>query len=569
MNLKPHLQLALTAVTIATLTACGGGSTSSTSTSSTSSTSAFPTGVSVASPTSLSSTTSVVAASEISPARWTHDWALAMWDAARGGRGAEMLQIASRALPFTSAWAGTDKVPEAKVASSEIEAVAKGSKTLSQIGLNLNHLFTTNAVNAGCFGPSVVYTGHDNGSPTSGTLPSGDLGMWTATDSTTSQPCAAAELNQRLDTVKKQTRQGMLMMAAMRRAVGVSSTLAMPTAGNTTDLTSLMSTAVTALASGTSINAATISLNGGGTVYTYRLVLARGTGTSAESAEIVIRHTPGASATEFTGVMALTVFQLGNDLAKGCTDQMSSGLYKTANVTTLRYDRNGSTLKFGARSGDYCGAPADGSTDHLGDVATLDVNGELDPATHLSGSSTRGSTKGWRGNFGRFGGDLDKDTQAGDFIYVWQAGNQDGAGRGFAVHADFNTSTETRTLNAYYGYTAAITGTSASTSDLLGMVCNWAGPGSSHTPNNSFQSQTMTLTSAATTWAMNPSDSKISYAPTVSCNSSSGMNFDANADGSIATGEGASVTNDLDTKGSSSTVEAELESRGYTKPTLF
>jgi hypothetical protein len=47
------------------------------------------------------------------------------------------------------------------------------------------------------------------------------------------------------------------------------------------------------------------------------------------------------------------------------------------------------------------------------------------------------------------------------------------------------------------------------------------------------------------------------------------MNFDANADGSIATGEGASVTNDLDTKGSSSTVEAELESRDYTKPTLF
>lgn len=569
MKLASSLQCALTAVALAALSACGGGSTSSTDTSSTSSTSAFPTGVSVASPASLSSTTSVVAASEFSPARWTHDWALAMWDATLNGRGAEMLQLASRALPFTSAWASTDKVPEAKVASSEIEAVAKGSKSLSQIGLNLDHLFTTSAVNAGCFGPNVNYTGHDDGSPTTGSLPGGDLGMWTATDTSTSQPCAAAELNQRLGTVKKQTRQGMLMMAAMRRAVAISSTLAMPTAGNTTDLTSQMSTAITALASGTSINAATISLNSGGTIYTYRLVLARGTGTSAESAEIVIRHTPGASATQFTGVMTLAVSQLGNDLARACSDQMSGGLYKVANVTTLRYDRNGSTLKFGARSGDYCGAPTDGSSDHLGDVASLDSNGELDPTVHLSGSTTRGSTKGWRGNFGRFAGDLDKDTQAGDFIYVWQAGNQDGAGRGFAVHAAFNTSTEARTLDAYYGYTAAITGTSASTSNLLGMICNWAGPGNNHTPNDSFQSQTMSLASAATTWTMNPSDSKITYAPTVSCNASGSMNFDADASGSISTGEGASVTHDLDSKGSASTVEEAIESRGYTKPTLF
>lgn len=583
MHTSTRLTLALSALATAALTACGGGSSSSTATTNdttstdtaASSTTAFPTGVSVASPASLSSTSSVVVSAQLSPATQWQDWAVATWEAIRHGDMHQLAQLASWPLPFGQALASADKIPEAKVAASEIEAVAKGSRTLSQIGLNVDHLFNATSVNAGCFGPTITYANHDDGTPASGMLPSGDLGMWVATDTDTSQPCAAAELNKRLNKVKKQSHQAMLMMAAMRRAVAASTTLSMPSAGATTDLTSAMSTAISAVASSASIGAATISLNGAGTQYTYRLVVSRGTGASAESAEIVIRHTPGASATQFTGVMAITVSQLLQQSpatdAMGCSDQTttigSTTYYKAATATTLRYDRNGTALKFGTRSGNYCGAPSSSSTNYLADIASTDANGELDPAIHLSGGNTRGTTTGWRGNFGRFAGDLDKDTQAGDFVYVWQAGNLDGAGRGFAVHTTYNSSTEARALNAYYGYTAAITGTSAGTSSLLGMICNWAGPGNSHTPNGNFQSQGLTLASSATSWTLG--SSLITYAPTVSCNSSSSMTFDANANGSIGTGEGASTTHNLDSKGTSTSVETEIESRGYAKPTYF
>lgn len=572
MKLMTRSALALSAITIASLTACGGGGSNATSntttTTKTDTAIAFPTGVSVGSPTALGSKTSVVTALLISPAQKWQDWAVATWDAIQQGNWSAVQQLATAALPLSNAWAETDKIPEAKITASEVEAVVSGKRSLAQIGLSLNELFAQNSNNASCFGPQVAYVDHDNGGGTAdGTLPTGDLGLWRDTEGNTTEPCAAAQLNARLSKVKKQTRQAMLMMAAMRRAIEDNTSLSMPTAGNQTELASTLSTAISTLLSGATINAASVALNSGGTEYTYRLVIGRGTGSTAESAEVVIKHTPGASDTEFTGVMSVTVSQLANDPAFGCTDQttsIGSNTYnRVASVSTLRYNRNGDSLKFSNRAAQYCGAPTASSSNHLADLAAVDSNGELDPSVKLSGN-TRGSTLGWRGNFSRFAGDLNKETQAGDFLYVWQAGTGDSHGRAFAVHSAYNSATDARTLDAYAGYTDQVAG---SPSALLGMICNWAGPGNNHTPAALFQRQSMSISASATSWTLDTS--KISYAPTTSCNSSSTMNFDQDASGSASLGEGASVTHDLDSKGSSSSVQAELESRGYAIPTLF
>lgn len=578
MKTSSKLTLILCATSAAILSACGGGSSTTSTSSTTTSVTAFPTGVAVGSPTELSSTSSVVASLNLPPSQRFETWALATWDAVKQGNWSDLKQLAWQGLPLMTAQASTDKVPEAKVTASEIEAIATGSRTLAQIGLTLNDLFATQSPNAGCFGPKLYYQHHDNGSDTTPagsdpypSLPSGDLGLWTAMDAETGQPCAAAQMNARLGKVKKQTRQGMLLMASMRRAIAASASLSMPVAGGQTDLTSAISTIVSALSASTTINAATLDLNGAGTIYTYRLVLSRGTGASAESAEIVIRHAPGASLTQFSGVMSIVVSQLSSDPAFGCTDETTSisstSYYKVASISTLRYDRNGTSLKFGSRFGQYCGAPLNASADHLGNLATLDSNNELDPSATLSGN-TRSSVKGWRGNFSRFAGDLDKDTQAGDFLYVWQAGTGDSNGRGFQVHSAYNSGTETRTAKAFFGYTAAITGTPTS---LQGMICNWAGPGNSHTPASKFQSQLMTLTSSATAWAMDNADSHIAYAPTTSCtiDNSGTMVFDVDLSDTIDSGEGRSGTLDLDVPSGSNTVQQEINARGYTPPTLF
>lgn len=564
MNHLTRSARVLSAITLAGLTACGGSGTNSSTGAS--SVTAFPTGVSVGSPTELGSSSGVVTAMNLSPAHVWRDWAIAGYEALKTGDWHTLQHLATVALPLGAARADADKVPEAKITASEIEAVATGRRTLSQIGLSLNHLFAQNANNASCFGPSIDYSAHENGTPASGTLPTGDLGIWLATDADSGQPCAAAQLTARLTKVKRQTRQGMLLMAAVRRLVATSSELSMPTAGNQTDVTSALGSALSSLLSGASIGSATIALNGGGTIYTYRLVLSRGSGASAESAEIIVQHTPGASTTQFSGVMSIAISQLSGDAAFGCNDEVSNisgtNYYKAASVSTLRYTRDGNDISFSSRSGQYCGAPTGGSSNHRAELAAVDSNGELDPSVQLSGN-TRSGGLGWVGNFSRFAGDMDKDTQAGDFLYVWQAGTGDSHGRAFAVHSAYNSSTEARALDAYFGYADEIGGTPSS---ILGMICNWAGPGSSHTPADLFQRQSMSLASSATNWTLGTS--KITYAPTNACSSTT-TQYDINDDNTISSGEGVGVSHDLDSKGGSASVQAELISRGYTVPSLF
>ena len=538
------------------VSACGGGGSSETASAllavvptlpgsasaSVTASESFPTGLVVASPTELTAGSATAAS--------TTARALAAPLGAGAGR-AELTDMAAR-----------------------IEAVLAGDTTVSLAGLvSFGNLFLQGG-NAGCYGPQLLYANHEDGSGTeSGLLPGGDLGLWLPTDASSSQPCVVAQLNERTSGVKHKTRQGLLLMAAMRATItGSGGLLAMPAAGFRTDLTAPFTTVLTALPAltGLTVHAATVALDPFGKTYTYRLAVSKGTGASARSGEIVLKHRPGASATAYSGVLRVTGFDLGTDAAFGCSDRMSGGRYQRAHVTTVRYSRLADQIDFGARSGQYCGAPADlADADHAGQVASFTAAGELDPAVQLAAGApasavVAGTSTGWRGSFDRFGGSYDRSTGAGQFLYAWQAGTGDSHARALAATTTYDSGTDTRTVQGYFAFTDALATTDGS---LLGMVCNWAGPGNRHTPAALFQSQTATLTGTAAAFVATASH--LNYAPTTACSATTTL-FDANADGMLAAGEGLGTLHALDAPVSPSvSVQGELTSRGYRQPGYF
>ena len=115
---------------------------------------------------------------------------------------------------------------------------------------------------------------------------------------------------------------------------------------------------------------------------------------------------------------------------------------------------------------------------------------------------------------------------------------------------------------------------STGATDLKGMICNWAGPGNSHTANNYFQYQKIVLSETATQWdiSTDANSNKISYAPTNNCSSTAGgtMRFDVDADTTVGASEGDGVANGMDTLDAGKTsVQATIEGRGFSNPSLY
>jgi len=315
-----------------------------------------------------------------------------------------------------------------------------------------------------------------------------------------------------------------------------------------------------------------VGLNSAGTTYTYRLVLDTGSmsGLTGIGGEVILTHTPGTSAaTQYDGVLQVAIFTNNPDPAFGCTDATdpsNPSLYQRATVSTLKYSRNGSQIDFGSRDGSYCGHPAGStsSTNWAAEVASFGSDGQLDPTVKLTGN-TRGTTNGWRGNFSRFAGSYDRSTVAGDFLYAWQAGTLDGNSRSLAMHTSYDSSSDTRSLQGFFSFAGDIATTNG---DLLGMICNWAGPGNSHTPLSFFQSQTASLGPSDSDYLAGTS--KITYAPTDSCSSTTTQfEIDIGTGHSLTANEGVGTTASLDAPIGSLTVEGEIESRGYAKPSMF
>jgi hypothetical protein len=533
----------------------------------------FPTGLAVGSPAEISATATVVSVfPDYGPWRHIADFGHAAWEALKNGDAHRLARLAAKVIPIPSANAAAAvRQFELQAAATVVENVLSGEASVD-LGsvLDFQKLFAL-ASNSSCYGPSLAYATHENAlfGSASGTLPGGDLGLWLEYENGT-EPCVTAQLSRRVRGIKNQSMQGLLMMAAMRRTVAASSALAMPAASVTTDLTVEFETLLHGYVAFAAfdVSAATISLDTTGAIYTYRLALDNGaTGTARKVGEIIMTHTPGSSSSAFSGVLKIAAFSLSSDAAMGCNDVKDSatGMFQVANVGTLRYTRSGTALSFSSRSGNYCGHPSSTASSAYGaEVASYTPAGELDPTVALT-SSTRGSIKGWIGSFSRFAGDFELESVEGDFLYGWQAGTQDGRSRMLALNATYNSVTDVRTVQGFFGFGADI---GTSDGSMLGMICNWAGPGNNHNPVAKFQSQVAALSPTADRFTIASGGSKITYAPTNSCNSTT-TQFDANVDHTLAAGEGAPTVNNLDVPSGPNSVEQEIEARGFLSPALY
>lgn len=475
----------------------------------------------------------------------------------------------SAALP-TADWQG-----EQLARSSQIDAVATGRLAWSSALLNANDLFNTSApTDALCFGPAVLYTAHEDDS-SSGQVNAGQVGFWQAQDSATNSPCAAAQVNARLQTPGAQVQQALLIFAALRQAIGAGHSTLVPGAGSQVNVVSEASALLASWSPSVNVSHATVALSGDGLTYTYRLVLLRGSGAQAQSLELALQHNPGVDDTHFGGTLQVTLSHLSTNAAWGCADEIDSATsrYKVARLLTLLYQREDDTLSLRLRGGQYCGAPNLNSASHLEDLATVNFTGELAPEDFLT-SSTRSQATGWRSGFVRMSASVSLGGQGADFLYAWQdepTVSASGHARLLVGHASLDENTGTRSIMVHHGDTYDIgqntdltSGGSDTIGTLLGLACNRGVPGVVQPlqPQPYFQSQTLTVAISASDWST--AASHIAYAPTSSCSSGPNMRFDANGDGTLDTNEGASFAADLlGPTGSSVTVQDEVMQLGF------
>lgn len=541
-------KIAIAAGLTVLVSACGGGGGGSSSSGGTiSGSSVFPTGLALSSPVGMDSGTTTLA--QASPASLFKDIALALYDGQFHAAG----QFAMQLLPMSEAYAATTRSPKYLKAANKINSLLTGA-TAPRAGVAFNASeFLKTPVNAGCYGPTVLYEGHPDGAPTNGTLPSGDVGMWKAIDPTTDWACASAQLDARMDGVSMRVNTGLMTLASLIN-VANSSGKSLPAVGGTLNLSAEMNTAFNP---DFTFSTATVGQPTSGN-YTYRVEFSFKDGANTRNAEIRLTHTPGSSKTEYSGLLTYAVTRGNSDLQNCPT---SSG--GTLDIGSLKYTRTSSTaMTLIHREGNYCGA---GTASPLTTSYANFASDELDPTGKWNGS------KGWANNFNRFGASYNPTTMQGQYAFGWQAGYNDGNARIFNIGLNYNTATEVRDGEAYFGFGADI---STSTGSIEGFICNWAGPNNNHTLKDYFQRQNITFDDTTGKWRPTneaAASSNITYAPTNNCTSAGGtFYYDKNADNSLAdeklVSPNPTVAIDLVGKTTYATIPLAIAGRGITVP---
>ena len=500
----------LAAALLLGLAGCGGGSSSGSSTS-IDGAGVFPAGLAVASPVGMEAGS--VALAQASPAVRLRALALALFQ----GDMATAKQLASRLIPVGDAQAAASRSPRYMKSANAVNALLTGASTpRTGVGFNADKFLKT-PINAGCYGPTVLYQGHPDwvaGVPAKdGTLPSGDVGIWTAVDTATDWVCAAAQLDARMDGVALRSNTSLMTLASL---INVANTAgkSLPAAGATVDLKTEMNSA---FSPDVTFTTATISQPVAGS-YSYSVAFSFTHSSGTRNAEIRLSHAPGASKNEYSGLLTYAVTRGGSDL-QNCNGKAVG----TVDVGTLKYTRTARTaMTLVHREGNYCGAGT--ATPLATTYANFSADGQLDPAGKWIG------TKGWANNFNRFGAVYDPTTLKGNYTFGWQAGYEDSNSRVFNIGLNYNATTEARDGEAYFGYGDDI---ASSTGTINGFICNWAGPNSSHTLKDFFQRQNISFNDTTGKWRPSleaASSSNITYAPTNACTSAGGaFYYDKNA----------------------------------------
>jgi hypothetical protein len=413
-----------------------------------------------------------------------------------------------------------------------------------------------------CYGPQVLFCNHDNATETDndcnipqgggpsnsaddGQLPTGDLGIWSASEGTTA--CSAAQANYLIDDVAAKV-DTIINMFNVMVCVAKKNEQALPTEEDgELDMSTLMAGDTMKVDNMTVTSAKIVKKanNGDNPVYEstmeVSMVFANNSdpaqsvskaATTTQTAKMVLTHSPTATGDDpnATYVGDLNV-SFSNDSQTGGNCPQGAGTvsagtiyYEKASATDVKYEYNW--------GGDYCTTDLDAPfTKESGDADTI-VSGSASGADQYNAST---NADGWGNNYnyGRFA--INPSEGTGSVAYAWQAGQGDGWTR--VINISTAQATDgSGSGTAYFGFGPDIGGTAATSSvagvgSITGFFCNWAGPGNSKTPQIttpvSALAQKQVLTRAVGATDFTASSSNITFAPTNNCSTDGGMIFHA------------------------------------------
>ncbi|QQR80247.1 MAG: hypothetical protein IPJ69_13175 [Deltaproteobacteria bacterium] len=389
------------------------------------------------------------------------------------------------------------------------ELLAATNDAVTDCDFTLDLRVNTN--NATCYGPELTYSNHPdlsgigdgdtnnddplgqfNDTDGDGSLPTGDVGLWTENNGDTAEACASAQMNAKVEGIASQVDSAMLAMASMYCLANVNSISLPSDVGDSVDLTSVVSSGFSSNGIGITVTAAGLSRAAddvdGNAVYIATLEGTASQESNTYAVDFRLKHIPTSTdASSYKGKLSYTIGQEGVD-SQGCDPHQgityaTSIEYEKASVTSMTYALN---------NGTYC----------LGD----DI--------YTSGSDyTVNPSATWSGNFNKVLFNYNPSTSVGNYSFAWQAGYNDDNAR--VMNMSIAESGASTTGTAFFGYGPKVYEDGAGS--IEGMICNWAGPGAAHTPIEIVQRQELSLNNESGLFETTSSD--ITYAPTNTCDS--------------------------------------------------
>ena len=342
----------------------------------------------------------------------------------------------------------------------------------------------TDKANPSCYGPQLDYQNHPDGSPTSGQLPSGDLGIWSATESN-GEACVAAKMNTEIENVAAYATLAMNMTNMVFGAANLAGK-SLPGVGSTEDFKSSVNEKLSGQDVGATLETASVKRESdanGRPKYSTTIKFTPSAGTFT-GMTIVINHIAlDDSNTTYKGRLKVFLTQnSGGKYAKG----ISLHYHKSAS-SSLRY-------AIRSRSSSDSSVTIDALFNSDGDV--------IYPV----------SNDGY--SWGVF--DLNPESGANKVAYLWVAGSPNENTRSF--YAETSVSGNDMIGKGYFGYGDALnqfTSSNFQSKWLDRMICNWAGPSNNHSGVAKAQKQEFKQTSKTGVFAA--TSSAITYAPANSC----------------------------------------------------
>lgn len=377
---------------------------------------------------------------------------------------------------------------------------------------------------AACYGPSLYYVNHpdasageidanndDGPNDDDGQLPGMDLGIWSATESATGEACCVAQMNNIVANFEALVNAAAETIAAGLGAASLDDTLdQLPDAGESLDLAAKANSVLTE-------NNVPVEFDSA--------VLSRDTEDSSDGDPVFVTDTDTTlSLPEGTATMeaTLTHIPMGEETSALKSQTTISNetycgtLVQAVNITVADAQELGNCVGSDGLTRcaliDYCKTASTSITYHLRTAEFCGQNkdcGTVDPADKVSGSNP----DGWGNGFYYTVCQINPEDGTGSCAQAWQAGMGDGNTRvlNVVVNAD-------DTGRCYVGFGPDVAAASG-VGSIDRMICNWAGPGSSHTGVSLAQRQEFDRNDDG---IFVPTSSNILYAPTNSCNKSAG-----------------------------------------------